>query len=154
MAERIIMPRLGDFMTEGTIAKWAKASGETVTQGEVIAEIESEKLNYELEATRNGVLHTLAAEGDTVQVDVVMAYLLDEGEAPPDPYAPAAAVPTTSASAAPAKTDTKSSLLGTTVPSTPGARRLAVKLDIDISEVTATGPRGRVIELGRDKLTR
>ena len=145
MAERIIMPRLGDFMTEGTIAKWATASGETVTQGEVIAEIESEKLNYELEATRNGVLHTLAAEGDTVQVDMVMAYLLDEGEAPPEPDAPAAA-PTTSASAAPARADTKPSLAGTAVPSTPGARRLAVKLGIDISEVTATGPRGRVIE--------
>ena len=145
MAERIIMPRLGDFMTEGTIAKWAKASGETVTQGEVIAEIESEKLNYELEATRNGVLHTLAAEGDTVQVDMVMAYLLDEGEALPEPDAPAAA-PTTSASAAPARADTKPSLAGTAVPSTPGARRLAVKLGIDISEVTATGPRGRVIE--------
>ena len=99
MAERIIMPRLGDFMTEGIIAKWAKTSGETVTQGEVIAEIESEKLNYELEATRSGVLHTLAAEGDTVQVDVVMAYLLDDGETPPEPETPAAA-PTTSASAA------------------------------------------------------
>ena len=62
MAERIIMPRLGDFMTEGTVAKWAKASGETVAQGEVIAEIESEKLNYELEATRNGILHTVVAD--------------------------------------------------------------------------------------------
>jgi pyruvate dehydrogenase E2 component (dihydrolipoamide acetyltransferase) len=145
MAERIIMPRLGDFMTEGTVAKWAKASGETVTQGEVIAEIESEKLNYELEATRNGILHTLAAEGDTVQVDVVMAYLLDEGEAPPEPDAPAAP-PIASASAAPARADTRPSVVGTAVPSTPGARRLAAKLGIDISEVTATGPRGRVVE--------
>ena len=145
MAERIIMPRLGDFMTEGTIAKWAKASGETVTQGEVIAEIESEKLNYELEATRDGVLHTLAAEGDTVQVDVVMAYLLDVGEAPPEPDAPAA-TPTTSASATPARTESRPSVAGAAVPSTPGARRLAAKLGVDISEVTATGPRGRVIE--------
>jgi len=145
MAERIIMPRLGDFMTEGTIAKWAKASGETVTQGEVIAEIESEKLNYELEATRDGVLHTLAAEGDTVQVDVVMAYLLDVGEAPPEPDAPAA-TPTTSASATPARTESRPSVAGVAVPSTPGARRLAAKLGVDISEVTATGPRGRVIE--------
>jgi pyruvate dehydrogenase E2 component (dihydrolipoamide acetyltransferase) len=145
MAERIIMPRLGDFMTEGTIAKWAKASGETVTQGEVIAEIESEKLNYELEATRNGVLHTLAAEGDTVQVDIVMAYLLDEGEAPPEPDAPAAA-PTTSAPTAPTRTETRPSVAGAAVPSTPGARRLAAKLGVDISEVPPTGPRGRVIE--------
>jgi pyruvate dehydrogenase E2 component (dihydrolipoamide acetyltransferase) len=145
MAERIIMPRLGDFMTEGTVAKWAKASGETVAQGEVIAEIESEKLNYELEATRNGILHTIAAEGDTVQVDVVMAYLLDEGEAPPEPDAPAAA-PVASASVAPASAGTKPAVTGATVPSTPGARRLAAKMGIDIAQVTPTGPRGRVIE--------
>lgn len=145
MADRIIMPRLGDFMTEGTVAKWAKASGETVAQGEVIAEIESEKLNYELEATRNGVLHTIAAEGDTVPVDVVMAYLLDEGEAPPEPDAPAAA-PVASPSAPPPSSGAKAAAVGSAVPSTPGARRLAAKMGIDIAQVTATGPRGRVIE--------
>ncbi len=146
MAERIIMPRLGDFMTEGTVAKWAKASGETVAQGEVIAEIESEKLNYELEASRSGVLHTVAAEGDTVQVDVVMAYLLDEGEAPPAPEAPAAAAPAVAPSAAPPSASTKPAVRGAAVPSTPGARRLAAKLGIDIAQVTPTGPRGRVVE--------
>ena len=145
MADRIIMPRLGDFMTEGTVAKWAKASGETVVQGEVIAEIESEKLNYELEATRSGVLHTIAAEGDIVQVDVVMAYLLDEGEAPPEPDAPAAA-PTVSATAAPPSTSTGPAATSAAVPSTPGARRLAAKMGIDIAQVPPTGPRGRVIE--------
>ena len=145
MADRIIMPRLGDFMTEGTVAKWAKASGETVAQGEVIAEIESEKLNYELEATRSGVLHTIAAEGETVEVDAVMAYLLDEGEAPPEPAAPDAA-PAAVASAAPPSAGTRSAAADSAVPSTPGARRLAAKMGIDIAQVTPTGPRGRVIE--------
>ena len=145
MAERIIMPRLGDFMTEGTVAKWAKASGETVAQGEVIAEIESEKLNYELEATRDGILHTVVAEGDIVPVDAVMAYLLDEGEAPPEPEAPAAA-PAVSATAAPSIASTRPAAAGAAVPSTPGARRLAAKMGIDIAQVTPTGPRGRVIE--------
>ena len=55
MANPIVMPRLGDFMTEGTISKWNKAAGEGVEQGEVICEIESEKLNYQLEAGGAGI---------------------------------------------------------------------------------------------------
>ncbi len=145
MAEHIIMPRLGDFMTEGTVVKWTKSSGDMIAQGEVIAEIESEKLNYELEATRNGVLHTIVAEGDTVPIDVVMGYLLDEGEAPPESTGPTT-VPAPSAAAAPPRSGTTPPITGSTVPSTPGARRLATKLGIDIAQVKATGPRGRVIE--------
>ena len=80
MAIPIVMPRLGDFMTEGLVAKWTKPSGEHVEQGEVLAEIESEKLNYELEATSAGILHWAVEEGATVDVDGVMAYLLEEGE--------------------------------------------------------------------------
>ena len=60
MANPIVMPRLGDFMTEGTISKWHRSSGDTIKQGEVIAEIESEKLNYELEAGGNGILYILS----------------------------------------------------------------------------------------------
>ena len=90
MAIPIVMPRLGDFMTEGLVARWTKASGEHVDQGEVLAEIESEKLNYELEATADGILHTAVEEGATVAVDGIMAYLLAEGEAPPEPVTPSA----------------------------------------------------------------
>ena len=144
MAEQIIMPRLGDFMTEGTVAKWAKASGETVAQGEVIVEIESEKLNYELEAARSGVLHTVATEGDVVPVGIVLGFLLDEGEAPPEPVAPAQ--PAASAVAAPPRASASPGVTGPTTPSTPGARRLAAKLGVDIAQVSPTGPRGRVTE--------
>ena len=93
MANPIVMPRLGDFMTEGTISKWNKAAGDGVAQGEVICEIEAEKLNYQLEAGGAGVLHTVAGEGDVVPVDGIIAYLLAEGEAPPaaETSAPAAA---------------------------------------------------------------
>lgn len=146
MANPIVMPRLGDFMTEGTISKWNKAAGEGVEQGEVICEIESEKLNYQLEAGGAGILHTVAGEGDVVPVDGVIAYLLADGEAPPaadDAGAPAAAE-RAAARTAPAKRAGRRSDSG--VPSTPGARRLAASLDVDISQVTATGPRGRVTE--------
>ncbi len=146
MANPIVMPRLGDFMTEGTISKWNKAAGEGVEQGEVIAEIESEKLNYQLEAGGAGVLHRVAGEGDVVPVDGIIGYLLAEGEAPPEAAtsAPATAAPRPGARRAPARQSGRRG--GSSVPSTPGARRLAASLDVDIAQVTATGPRGRVTE--------
>ena len=72
MAIPIVMPRLGDFMMEGTVAKWSKSDGDSVGQGEVIAEIETEKLNYDLEATDGGILHLAVQEGAVVAVDGVM----------------------------------------------------------------------------------
>ena len=146
MAVPIVMPRLGDFMMEGTVTTLTKSPGDPVTRGEVIAEIETEKVNYDLEATDSGVFHPVVEEGATVAVDGLIGYVLTEGEAPPEappppptPVAPQVSRPApTSSPAAPAR--------GDVVPSTPGARRLAAKLDVDVSQVTPSGPRGRVVE--------
>ena len=145
MAVPIVMPKLGMVMSEGTVARWAKAAGEAVNRGEVIAEIETEKINYELEATDDGILHHVVDEGTSVLVDGVVAYLLAEGEeapaAPPEPAAPAPV-------AAPPRRRSRASRrsAGGEVRSTPGARRLASKLGVELSAVTATGPGGRVVE--------
>ena len=146
MAVHIVMPRLGDFMTEGIVARWAKAQGEAVSQGELIAEIESEKLNYELEATSDGILHRAVDEGATVGVDDVIGYLLAEGEEPPQPQQPVAAAAPSAAPAAAPQSRALRRGAGDVVPSTPGARRLAANLGVDISLVTPTGPRGRVVD--------
>ena len=145
MAVQIVMPRLGDFMTEGIVAKWAKSQGDAVSQGELIAEIESEKLNYELEATSDGFLHQAVDEGATVGVDDVIGYLLAEGEEPPQPQQPAAAATASEPAAAPQRRTPRRGA-GDVVPSTPGARRLAASLGVDIAQVTPTGPRGRVVD--------
>ncbi len=63
MAEAIVMPKLGMVMEEGTILRWTKQKGELVNKGEVIAEIETEKLNYELEAVVSGIFHPIVEEG-------------------------------------------------------------------------------------------
>lgn len=146
MAVQIVMPRLGDFMTEGVVARWLKAKGDQVAQGDTLAEIESEKLNYELEASSAGVFHPVADEGATVEVDCVIGYLLAEGESPPEPVAPAApaAAPVAAQRRRPAARVARGS--GDVVPSTPGARRLAARLGVDLSQVAATGPRGRVVD--------
>ena len=145
MAVPIVMPKLGMVMSEGTIAKWSKAPGDRVAQGELIAEIETEKINYDLEAAESGIFHPVVAEGATVPVDELVAYLLAEGEQPPEPEARAAAPapvakpPIRRARAAPGSP-------GAEVRSTPGARKLAAKLEVDLAEVTPTGPGGRVVE--------
>ena len=146
MATPIVMPRLGDFMMEGTVAGWAKSKGDAVSQGEVIAEIETEKLNYDLEATEGGILHPVVAEGATVAVDGLLGYVLAEGETAPEaaaPQRPEAAVPAAARAprrAAPPRAP------GAQVASTPGARRLAARLGVELADVTPTGPRGRVTD--------
>ena len=144
MAVRILMPKLGDFMTEG-IVTFVKSKGDSVNQGEVILEIESEKLNYDLEAAANGIFHTVVSDGSTVPVDNLIGYLLDSGEEPPvEESKPVSENITTSPKRPEAKTSgSKDSKL---IPSTPGARKLAAKLDVDLSLLTPTGPRGRVVE--------
>ena len=145
MAVSIVMPKLGMVMTEGTVTRWSKSAGDSVKQGEVIAEIETEKLNYELEATEAGILHTVVADGAIIPVDGLLGYLLAEGEAvpeaPPEPE-PAAAAPERRAARRPSRPAGP----GGEVASTPGARKLAASLGVDLTQVTPTGPRGRVVE--------
>jgi pyruvate dehydrogenase E2 component (dihydrolipoamide acetyltransferase) len=145
MAIQIVMPKLGMVMSEGTIARWTKEAGEKVSQGDVIAEIETEKLNYDLEATGGGIFHPIVDEGAVVPVDGVAGYILAEGEAVPDPVAPAPVAAATPASAGRAQAAPRRPK-GAPVRSTPGARNVAAKLGVDIAEVTSTGPGGRVVE--------
>ena len=148
MATPIVMPRLGDFMTEGIVTRFTKSSGAEVDQGEVIAEIETEKVNYDLEATKAGYFHPIVDEGATVAVDDIMGYLLAEGEEAPKK---------TDVNDTISKSSRRSQRRGEragpnvprgegNVPSTPGARKLAAKLGVPLDKVIPGGPRGRIIE--------
>ena len=144
MAVAIVMPKLGMVMSEGTVNKWTKNTGDYVTSGTVLAEIETEKINYDLEATRDGYLHSVVEAGATVAVDGLIGYLLDEGEEVPSPEFEAPGPkrePRTSRRRAIITSQNSDG-----VKSSPGARRLAANLGIDINSVTPTGPRGRVVE--------
>ena len=142
------MPRLGDFMTEGVVVRLAKSQGDEVGRGEVIAEIETEKLSYDLEAVAGGRFHPVVDEGATVAVDGLIAYVLDAGEDAPSaetPSAPPSRAP--AAARAPARRPSPARRAdGGAVRSTPGARRVAASLDVDVAQVTPTGPGGRVVE--------
>ena len=146
MATPIVMPRLGDFMTEGTVVRLARAQGDQVGRGEVIAEIETEKLNYDLEAVAGGIFHPVVVEGATVAVDGLIAYVLEAGEKAPEAETPQAPAAPPSARQASARRPAAASGGGGAFRSTPGARKVAASLGLDLAQVTPTGPGGRIVE--------
>ncbi len=81
MAEIITMPRLSDTMTEGTVASWLKKVGDKVSEGDILAEIETDKATMEFESFHSGTLLYIGIkEGETAPVDSVLAIIGNEGE--------------------------------------------------------------------------
>ena len=81
MAEIITMPRLSDTMEEGTVASWLKKVGDTVAEGDILAEIETDKATMEFESFHEGtLLHIGIQEGETTKVDELLAIIGEKGE--------------------------------------------------------------------------
>ena len=81
MAEVINMPRLSDTMEEGTVASWLKKVGDKIEEGDILAEIETDKATMEFESFNEGtLLHIGIPEGETAKVDTLLAIIGDEGE--------------------------------------------------------------------------
>ena len=81
MAEVINMPRLSDTMEEGTVAAWLKNIGDKVEEGDILAEIETDKATMEFESFYEGtLLHIGVQEGETTKVDELLAIIGEEGE--------------------------------------------------------------------------
>lgn len=90
MATNIVMPQMGYDMREGTVVRWHKTEGDTVTRGEVIAEIETDKATVEFEAYTAGVLRKIIAqEGVAIPVGELIAVIAEPDEALPDDGVPA-----------------------------------------------------------------
>jgi pyruvate dehydrogenase E2 component (dihydrolipoamide acetyltransferase) len=152
VATSIIMPKTGIAQEEGTIVRWLKRAGDSVTKGEPVAEIETDKTTMELEAEADGVILGLVKkDGETVPVSTVIGWLGKKGEAVPQDAGPAAgshaAAPgpqaaAVTAGAAPAAAP--ASVVPGKVAATPAARRLAVEQGIDISSLTPSGSHGEL----------
>ena len=163
----ILMPALSPTMTEGNLARWLKAEGDSVAPGDVIAEIETDKATMEVEAVDEGVLaKILVAEGaEEVAVNTPIAILLEEGEddsaldgfdagggakpaaAPAEkPAAPAAEKPAAAPKAAAAPAPAAPAASGGRVIASPLARRMAEQQGIDLAAVKGSGPNGRIVK--------
>ena len=161
MPTEILMPALSPTMEEGTLAKWLVKEGDTVSSGDLLAEIETDKATMEFEAVDEGVIgKILVAEGsEGVKVNTPIAVLLEEGESADDigeASAPAAepkaeapksdaapkpeAAPAASAAPAAPKAD------GERIFASPLARRIAADKGLDLSQISGSGPRGRIVK--------
>jgi len=152
------MPALSPTMEEGTLARWLVKEGDSVSSGDLLAEIETDKATMEFEAVDEGVIsQILVAEGtDGVKVGTVIAMIQgeDEGAAPskaaPTPpttakaEAPVVAPPpppvAAPAPAAPAK------VAGDRIKASPLARRIAADKGVELAGLTGTGPNGRIVK--------
>ncbi len=151
MPYEVLLPQWGMGMNDGLILKWLKAEGDKIAIGDALVEIESSKVNADVEAAEEGILARIVVpEGMVVDTGSVLAIILAEGEEAdlPEPLTadtPAAAVPVAPAApAAPAAASGGGG--GDRQQVTPIARRVAKELGVDLSTVTGTGPRGRVTE--------
>ena len=101
MATELLMPKLGLTMTEGTIDEWKKNVGDTVSKGDILYSVETDKLTNDVEADTDGVLLKIVVPaGETVPCKTVVGWIGAAGEAVPD--AAAAAAPAPAPAAAPA----------------------------------------------------
>jgi pyruvate dehydrogenase E2 component (dihydrolipoamide acetyltransferase) len=131
VAKEVIMPALGMAQETGTLIQWLKSAGDSVTKGEPMMEIETDKATVEIEAPASGVLSNVVAQpGDVIPVGQRIALILAPGESDPS-------TPLSSKSEQPVSLPDNVKLSSTSV--TPVAARLAAEHNIDISKVKPNG---------------
>ncbi len=136
----VLMPQLGETVAEGTIAAWHKQAGDSVEKGDLLLDVETDKVATEIEAPTSGVLTSIdIAEGETVDVGTVLAVIAVDGEVVEDkPVAveKVAEVSAATATGLPQKTGGEKL--------SPAVRRLIKQHSLDINQISGTGRDGRV----------
>lgn len=169
MAEVVNMPRLSDTMEEGTVAKWHKKIGDKVAEGDLLAEIETDKATMEFEAFQEGtLLHIGVEEGDTAPVDSILAILGEEGEDIKALLSGDAGTKSDSEAAAPEETkseakaeeepsaedsssDASDASDGPRLKASPLAKKLAEEKGLDLSKIKGSGEGGRIVKRDVDE---
>jgi pyruvate dehydrogenase E2 component (dihydrolipoamide acetyltransferase) len=137
----VLMPQMGESITEGTITKWLKKVGDTVQRDEPIFEISTDKVDAEIPSPLAGTLSEIKVqEGATVTINTVVAVI---GGASGKSTAPAASIPAPAAPAASAQLPS-SAAAGERVRSSPLVRKIAKDNNVDLSQVPGTGASGRI----------
>jgi len=174
MPIKVLMPALSPTMTEGKLAKWLIKEGDTVESGDVMAEIETDKATMEVEAVDEGVVGKILVDEGTegVAVNTVIAMLLEDGEdagalegadaaaSPPPPAAPQTteepktepvAAPAPTAAPAPAAAPATAKADGGRIFASPLAKRMASMEGLDLSQLSGSGPHGRIVKRDIEK---
>ncbi|MDU9003882.1 pyruvate dehydrogenase complex dihydrolipoamide acetyltransferase [Sedimentitalea todarodis] len=157
MTTKILMPALSPTMEDGTLAKWLVKEGDTVSAGDLLAEIETDKATMEFEAVDEGTIgKLLVADGtEGVKVNTPIAVLLEDGETADDIGETASQASPPAQKDAPAATADTAKVIespaapardGDRVFASPLARRIAAEKGLDLQSIKGTGPRGRIIK--------
>ncbi|MFZ9857543.1 MAG: 2-oxoglutarate dehydrogenase complex dihydrolipoyllysine-residue succinyltransferase [Roseiflexaceae bacterium] len=137
MSSEIKVPVLGESIVEGTLARWHKKVGDSINAGDVLADLETDKVNVEVTATETGTITALLkAEGDSVAVGEVIA-TIGAGTG-------TTTTPTPTPVAQPAADNHEPAIPSNTTPATPVARNVAAESGVDLSAVSGSGPSGRI----------
>ena len=148
MATEVILPKVDMDMATGRISRWLVAEGAAVKQGDPLFEIETDKAAMEIEAPASGILrNVLAKEGADVPVGEAVAWIFAEGEQPAVSVAKSSTQlkPVAAAAAAPAPVVPALAPAGG-IRATPLARRTARLAGIDLSQLSGSGPHGRIVK--------
>ncbi len=153
MAERVLLPKMGATMTEGTITEWFVQDGEAVAADQPLFSFETEKIDTEVNSETEGTIRIIEPVDATVPAGALVAYVLAEGEELPadlpTPSAALAEAPTAErppAAAAPtlAAARSKPGPAGR-IRASPTAKRLAEEHGIDLAQIPGRGPGGRIV---------
>jgi pyruvate dehydrogenase E2 component (dihydrolipoamide acetyltransferase) len=153
------MPKLSDTMEEGTIVEWKKKTGDQVKTGDVLAEVESDKATFDLEADADGTLQILVERGVPAKIGAPIARIGDAGAPAPEAAKPKAQQPAkepekpaavaekpAAAPEKPAAPPPPQPQDGQQVRASPLAKRLAEEMGVDLSSIQGTGPEGRIVK--------
>ncbi|MBS9522433.1 2-oxoglutarate dehydrogenase complex dihydrolipoyllysine-residue succinyltransferase [Litoribacter ruber] len=144
--KEMVVPTVGESITEVTLATWLKNDGDYVELDEIIAEVDSDKATFELPAEANGILRHVAQEGDTLEIGGLICKIeVTEGGAPQGEPAPAAKE-SASASASASANETYA-----TGHASPAAAKILAEKGIDPKDVNGTGKDGRVTKEDAEK---
>ena len=145
MATNVYLPQWGMGMNDATIIKWLTKEGDLVKKGDQLVEVESSKVNAEIESPESGKIgKILYEEGQVAKVGEILAIIISENETLPKEDNSEAS--TSKEDNSEIKLPSTSKKIKETVQITPRARKLAKELNIDISLVKGTGPNGRILD--------
>ena len=145
--EDIVIPALGESITEATIGSWMKQVGDAVAVDEPIVEVETDKVAMEVPSKVAGVIKELVvAEGDTVEIGAIVARVDTEGKATsaPAPAPAAASAPTPAAPAAASTPSPEAASADSLMPMSPAVRKMMTDYHLDPVSITGTGKDGRL----------
>jgi 2-oxoglutarate dehydrogenase E2 component (dihydrolipoamide succinyltransferase) len=147
----IVVPELGESVVEARVARWLKKEGERVEVGEPVVELETEKIDLEVNADRGGVITSIKhKEGDDVKIGEVLAVMDERGPQGSAPQAIKTPVrsesPTPQTSPAPPASPAPQASLASDARATPTARNVAKNHDVNIASVQGSGAAGRVMK--------